>query len=155
VTAGASEHPRPLPSPAGLDADWYAHCARGELRFQRCGACGRWRHPPRLLCAACGSEAWEWARATGRGEVFSWTVTHQPLHPAFADALPYVIVVIEMEEGVRVVAGARDIERVDLDLGLPVEVEIDRVSETVGLLYARPSTVPGGGSTSAGPGRAK
>ena len=59
-----------------------------ELRFQRCAACGAWRHPPRVLCAACRSDQWSWEPSSGHGEVFTWTVVHQPLHPAFVDDVP-------------------------------------------------------------------
>jgi len=131
--------PRALPSPVGLAAEWYAHLARGELRFQRCAACGRWRHPPRHLCAECGSDTWEWAAASGRGTLFSWTVTHQAMHPAFTDALPYAVVVVELDEGVRVVSGVRGIEPADLRLELPLQAEIEPVDDTIGLVYVRPA----------------
>lgn len=139
TAAEARRGPGWLPTPVGLTAEWYAHCARGELRFQRCRACGRWRHPPRHLCPACGGEAWSWERVGGRGVLFSWTVTHQALHPGFADALPYAVLVVELDEGVRVVCGARGIDNADLALDLPVAIEIDRVNDEVGLLYARPA----------------
>ena len=131
--------PRPLPSPVGLAAEWYAHLARGELRFQRCTGCGRWRHPPRHLCAECGTDAWEWAGASGSGTLFSWTVTHQAMHPAFADALPYAIVVVELEEGVRVVSGVRGLAPSDLRLGLSLRAEIDQIDDAIGLVYFHPA----------------
>jgi hypothetical protein len=139
VSAESPRTPRWLPTPVGLGAEWYAHLARGELRFQRCSRCARWRHPPRHLCAACGAEDWSWERATGNGAIFSWTVTHQALHPGFADRLPYAVLVVELEEGVRVVCGARGIENEELALDLPVAIEIDRVDDQVGLLYAGPA----------------
>jgi len=129
--------PQPLPSPVGLNAEWYAHCAAGELRFQRCGACGAWRHPPRVLCAACGSGEWSWERSSGRGAVFSWTVTHQPVYAAFAEVVPYAVVVAELEEGVRIVSNLRGVAPDALALDLPVEVEIDHVSDQIGLPYLR------------------
>jgi uncharacterized protein len=135
-----SDAPRALPQPVGLAADWYAHLARGELRFQRCVGCGRWRHPPRHLCPACGSAAWFWTVADGRGVLFSWTVTHQAMHPAFADAAPYAVVVVELDEGVRVVSGVRGLEPADLHLGLRLRAEIDRVDDAIGLLYFGPDT---------------
>ena len=104
---------KPLPKPEGLNAEFYAHCARRELRFQRCD-CGLWRHPPRVLCAACGSERWHWALASGRGRVFTWTVTHQALHPAYADDVPYALLVVEMDEGVRMVSTLRDLDPLEL-----------------------------------------
>jgi uncharacterized protein len=139
VSAEARREPRWLPTPVGLGAEWYAHLARGELSFQRCEACGAWRHPPRHLCPACGSEQWEWSRATRKGEIFSWTVTHQALHPAFADAVPYAVLVVELDEGVRVVCGPRDLDNGDFALALPVAIDIDRVNDEIGLLYARPA----------------
>jgi len=137
VTTGGA--PRAVPSPVGLAAEWYAHLARGELRFQRCAGCDRWRHPPRHLCAKCGSDAWEWAAASGRGILFSWTVTHQAMHPAFTGALPYAIVVVELDEGVRVVSGVRGIEPADLRLELPLQAEVEPVDDAIGLVYFRPA----------------
>jgi len=72
--------------------------------------------------------------------VFSWTVTHQPLHPAFAEAVPYVIVVVTMEEGVRLVAGVRGIGPADLALGLLVQAEVDPVDAEIGLVAFVPRT---------------
>ncbi len=124
---------KPVPSPEGLNADWYAWCGRGELRFQRCAGCGRWRHPPRYVCAGCGSGDWSWERSAGEGTVFTWTVTHQALHPAFADDVPYAVVVVELAEGVRVVSGLRGVDPVELRLGLAVAVEFERRTEDITL----------------------
>ena len=129
---------KPLPQPDGLNAEFYEHCAKRELRFQRC-ECGVWRHPPRVLCAACGSEQFEWARASGRGRVFTWTVTHQALHPAYADEVPYALLVVEMDEGVRMVSTLRNLDPADLALDLPVEVVFEPRSETITLPCFRPS----------------
>jgi uncharacterized OB-fold protein len=131
--------PRPVPAPEGLNAEFYARCAEGQLCFQRCTACGAWRHLPRQMCAACGSTAWEWAPSSGRGKVYTWTVTHQAMHPAFANDIPYAIVVVELEEGVRMVSALRGLPPDRLELGLPVEVELERVSDTIALPYFRPA----------------
>jgi uncharacterized OB-fold protein len=128
-----------VPEPVGLNAEFYAHCAAGELRFQRCTACATWRHPPRARCAACGSSAWEWALASGRGAVYSWTTTHRPIDPGFADELPYAVLVVEMEEGPRVVGNLRGLAPSELVLGLPVAVEFEPVSTTVALTHFRPT----------------
>ena len=77
----------PLPTLAGLAGEFYGWCKKHELRFQRCTACGTWRHVPRELCAACGSPEWEWARSSGRGTVFTWTVAARAMHPAFQHAV--------------------------------------------------------------------
>ncbi len=130
------EWPQPLPHPVGLAADWYGFVARGELRFQRCSGCGRWRHPPRLLCVDCGSHEFEWAPVSGDGHLFSWTVTHQPLHPQFAGVTPYVIALVELDEGIRVVCAGRDLDPDELALDLPIRVVAEPVNEDIGLLFA-------------------
>jgi uncharacterized OB-fold protein len=126
------------PSPSGLNAEFYAHCARGELRFQRCADCGTWRHPPRVMCARCASDRWEWARSSGRGRLFSWTVTHQGLAPGFGDRVPYAVAVVEVEEGPRLVTGLRGVALADLALDLPLEVGFETVSDAIGLHHFRP-----------------
>jgi hypothetical protein len=126
-----------LPNPIGPNAEFYGWLARGELRLQRCGGCGSWRHPPRHRCAACGSSAATWERASGRGEVFSWTVTHQALDPAFTP--PYAVVVVELEEGPRLVGNLRGLDPADLRLGLAVQVAIEPVSDSVALVLFEPT----------------
>ena len=129
---------RILPNPVGPNAEFYAWCARGEVRVQRCAACGTWRHPPRHRCAACASRDVAWERVSGRGRVFSWTVTHQPLDPAFD--VPYVVVVVELDEGPRLVGNVRGIEPSALRLDLAVEAELEPVSDTVALVHFRPAS---------------
>jgi uncharacterized OB-fold protein len=128
---------RLLPAPVGLNAEFYGFLARGELRVQRCGVCGVWRHPPRHRCAACGSLDASWEPASGRGRLFSWTVTHRPVDPAFEP--PYVVAVLELEEGPRLVGNVRGLEPTELALDLPMVVEIEPASDTVGLLWFRPA----------------
>jgi uncharacterized OB-fold protein len=130
-----------------LNAEFYAHCAAGALHFQRCVTCGAWRHPPRYRCAACGSPQWSWERSTGRGRVFSWAITHRAIDPAYADELPYAVVVVELEEGPRLVGNLRGIAPSDLALDLPVEVEIERISDTIGLTHFRPQEAHPSGPT--------
>ncbi len=127
-----------VPSPDGLNAEFYAECAKGQLCFQRCNACGAWRHPPRPMCARCGGWQWRWQPSTGRGRIYTWTVTHQAMHPAFADDTPYAVVVVELDEGVRLVSGLRDLAPAALALDLPVEVVIEKVSDTIALPYFHP-----------------
>ncbi len=130
--------PKPLPTMEGLNGQFHRHCARGELRFQRCDACGIWRHPPRLLCAGCGSDRSSWVASARRGRIYTWTVTHQAMHPAFAADVPYATVVTELDEGVRLVSGTRDLPLEELRLDLPVEVVLEDAADGVALPYVRP-----------------
>ncbi|HET9729655.1 MAG TPA: OB-fold domain-containing protein [Acidimicrobiia bacterium] len=128
---------RLLPNPVGLNAEFYAWCARGELRLQRCSGCGTWRHPPRFRCAVCVSDEFTWERVSGRGKVFTWTVTHRAVDPAFEP--PYAVVIVELAEGPRVVGNLRGIPLDGLALDLPVSVEVEPVSDAIGVLWFSPA----------------
>jgi uncharacterized OB-fold protein len=129
--------PRILPNPMGPSAELYAFWARGELRLQRCAACGAWRHPPRYRCAACGSADVAWDLASGRARVFTWTITHRPVDPAFEP--PYAVVVAELEEGPRLVGMLAGIANDELRLDLPVVVELEPANDAVALVTFRPA----------------
>ena len=86
--------PKPIPEPDGLNAEFYEQCTKGRLYFQRCTACEAWRHLPRDMCPKCGSADWEWSPSSGRGKIYSWTVTHRAMHPSFAGDVPYAVVVV-------------------------------------------------------------
>jgi len=124
---------RPLPRRRGMAADFYQFCKQHELCFQRCTDCSAWRHVPRDMCAKCGSLNWEWTKSSGKGKLFSWTTVRQPMLPQFADLVPYSPVVIEMDEGVRLVSWLIDVPPEELRLGLPVEVVFDDVTPEVTL----------------------
>jgi uncharacterized OB-fold protein len=128
---------RLLPSAVGLNGEFYAFLAQGELRLQRCTTCRAWRHPPRYRCAHCGSSAVAWEPASGRGRVYSWTVTHRAVDPAFTP--PYAILVVELDEGPRLVGNLRGLEPTELVLDLPVVVEIEHATDVIGLLWFRPA----------------
>ena len=129
---------KPLPTLQDLNGRFHEYCAKGELRFEACGDCGELRHPPRMRCSRCGSDRSSWVPSSGRGEIFSWTVTHQALHPAFAADVPFAVVITELEEGVRLVSGTRDLPLDQLRLGLPVEVVLEPAAEGVVLPYVKP-----------------
>ena len=143
--------PRPLPALQGFTQQFYDWCRQGELRFQRCDACGTWRHVPREICARCGSFAWAWARSSGRGRVFTWTVVVRALHPAFTADAPYAPVVVEMEEGVRVVSLMLDCAPDELRIDMPVEVVFEAVTPEITLPKFRRASEPPRSSASLHP----
>jgi len=136
----SSDYTKPLPELEGFSGDFYGFCKAGELRFQRCDDCGAWRHVPREICAECGSFGWSWQASSGRGEVFTWTVVGRALHPAFGDSVPYAPVVVEMEEGVRLLSDVADCPPEELEIGMPVDVFFDAVTASISLPRFRRST---------------
>jgi uncharacterized protein len=119
-------YPRPDPV-AAEDARFWAFVAAGELRIQRCVDCGTHRHPPRPICAVCGSTAGRWATVSGRGEVWAHTTIHPPTLPAFAARTPYGAVVVRLEEGVFLVGNIVDVPADAATVGMSVTVTMVEV----------------------------
>lgn len=92
---------RPLPRPTAETRPFWDGCASGVVRFQRCTRCGAVQLVPRSLCSSCQGTALEWKDSSGYGRVLSYTVVHRAPTPAFKDEVPYVIAVIDMDEGFR------------------------------------------------------
>ena len=101
--------------------------AAGQLRVQRCSACARWRHYPRPMCPGCHSFAHDWCALSGQGRVHSWTVTYQSPLPGFAEAVPFVLVTVDMDEGVRVLGLLRDLDASALSVGLALQASVETV----------------------------
>ena len=100
-----SEHPHPAVFPEG-DADtapFWAAIARQEFLLPFCDDCGRASFFPRVLCPHCHGVALRWRAASGRGEVYSYTVAHRAA-PAFADRTPFTVGLVDLEEGPRIMA---------------------------------------------------
>jgi uncharacterized OB-fold protein len=128
-----TEHTKPLPALDGLHGEFYGFCKQHQLRFQRCKGCGTWRHVPREICAECSSWDWEWSESSGRGRVFTWTTVTRALHPAFRDDCPMAPVVVELEEGVRLLSQIVDCPPEELTIDMPVQVVFEDVTEEVTL----------------------
>lgn len=111
----------PTPSPeathdAAVFWDW---CRKRELRFQRCGACGRYRHPPVPFCPHCQSGAVEWLSASGDVRLFSYTVVHHAVSEKLRAYVPYNIAIVEfLDLGVRLVSNVIDLPADRLRIGM-------------------------------------
>ena len=115
---------RPLPQPTEVSAPYWEGLREGRLRLQTCAACGTIRHYPRPVCGECFSLAVAWTEATGRGTVHSWTVAHHAYHPAFKGELPYVLLTVDLDEGVRAMGRLDGDDASRLRLGLPVRLHL-------------------------------
>lgn len=122
---------RPRPAMNEDTQFFWSGAARGELLIQRCIACKTLRHPPRTMCGECGSLEWDAVRASGRGEVFSYVVMHHPPVPGFE--MPFVVALVALEEGTRIVTSIVGMEPADVHIGMPVEVDFLRVDDELTL----------------------
>jgi len=131
---------KPLPRVDEESRGFWEALARHELYVQECGGCGTRRYYPRALCPRCLGDRTVWVRARGRGTVYSFTVTHQNQAPGFREALPYVLAVVELEEGVRLMSNVVGCAPDAVRIGMPVEVVFEDVTPEITLPKFRPAT---------------
>lgn len=116
---------------------WEA-CTRHELVLQHCLACGSYQHYPRPFCGECHGSELEWYECSGKGEVYTFSVTYRNLSPEFKERTPYILAYVELEEGVRVLTNILCCEPEDVYVGMPVEVMFEDVSEQISIPCFRP-----------------
>lgn len=92
---------RPMPHPGPVSEPFWAACRRHELVVQHCAACDGLAFYPRSTCSVCGSADLDWRPVSGRGSLYTFTVARRATHPKLADRVPYVIAVVELDEGPR------------------------------------------------------
>ena len=120
---------KPIPRP-GITHDnrfFWEGIAQGRLLIQRCASCRRLQHPPAPMCPGCHGLEMEAIEASGRGVIHSFVVAHHPPIPPFE--YPNVIVLVDLEEGTRLVSRLVGIAPDDVRIGMPVAVEFERVDE--------------------------
>ena len=95
-------------------------CRENKLLIQRCTGCQRLRQPARPMCPTCNSLDWDTKESTGRGTVYSYVMPQHPPMPLME--YPYIVVLVELDEGVRLVSNLREIAPADVEVGMSVEV---------------------------------
>ena len=119
VVNDASRRPNPIVTDDS--AVFWDAASDGRLVAQRCGDCGALRHPPRPMCPHCHSLKIDVAELSGRGTIYSYAILHHPQHPAFD--YPVFAVLVDLDEGVRLVSNIVGVAKEDIRIGMRVEVE--------------------------------
>lgn len=124
---------KPLPAIDNDTRYFWEQCKKEKLVIQQCETCNKYIFYPRSICPHCMSDQVKWVESTGKGTIYSYTVARRPGGPGFKDDVPYVIALIELNEGVRMMSTIIDCAISDLACDLPVEVVFDEVTEDVTL----------------------
>jgi uncharacterized OB-fold protein len=133
---------RPVIPVANLDTQpFWDGCARGELLLQRCTACQAFRHPPSPICPHCLSDQHEWVRASGRGTVYTFVVVREARARGWDKMVPYVLAVVELEEGPRMLTDLVEVEPEAVAIGMPVAVTYAELDGTTQLPLFRPRSL--------------
>lgn len=112
---------RPRPAVNRDNAFWFDAAREHRLVIQRCTSCGELRHPPAPCCPSCRSFEWDTAQSAGRGVVHSFVVNHHPRTPGFD--YPHVVVLVELAEGVRLIANVTGVQPGEVRIGQAVELD--------------------------------
>lgn len=136
----ADERPvPPLPIPTETSIPFWQGLREEQLRIQRCDHCGTWVYYPRSHCPACLSPSLTWTPVSGRGRLHSFTVARQPTAPHFADLVPQLLGIVQLEEGPRLTTTLVDINPDDLRIDLELVPVFDHVDGEHTLLRYRPA----------------
>ena len=119
-------------------APFWAGAKQHKFLIRHCNACGRSHFYPRHSCPHCWSDNCEWRPSSGRGRVYSYTVIHHNEILPFKERLPYIVALIDLEEGVRVTANIIEGTPEVMHVGMPVEVVYEHVTDEVTLPQFRP-----------------
>jgi uncharacterized protein len=128
----ASRAPYPLRPAVNRDTEFFWEgVAKGELRIQKCAGCGELRHPPGPVCPSCRSADRTYVVAGGEGEVYSYVVHHHP--PVPGRDTPFVVAVVELPEGVRMVGNVTECASSEVGIGMPVRVTYRQMDDELTL----------------------
>ncbi len=133
-----ADAPRPAPAPDAITARFWQAAREGRLELQRCAGCGATIFYPRIVCPTCLSEELTWIEAAGEGTVYSFTVTHRAPTPAFKDRVPYVVALVDLPEGVRLLTNIVGCDPDGVRIGQPVRVTFEAIGDQASLPQFEP-----------------
>jgi uncharacterized OB-fold protein len=130
---------KPLPAIDGESQPFWQAAREHRLAIMRCRDCGKHFFYPRELCPFCHRAAVEWANASGRGRIYTFTIARRPAGPVFKADVPYVIALVELEEGPRLMTNivTKEVDRIRI--GQAVKAVFDDVTADVTLVKFAPT----------------
>ena len=127
----------PLPVPTLYSQPYWDGCQVGELRYQTCRDCGVITMDPAPACCGCFSANLDWEVSAGTGEVYSWTTVWRPQTPAFT--VPYVAVIVELDEGFWLLANLIGCPVDAAHVGMRVKATFVEMNDEITLPYFEPA----------------
>lgn len=128
-----------LPQIDNESEPFWAAAREGRFLIMHCRACDGPYFYPRRYCPNCWSEETEWREASGRGRVYTYSIVRQNPAPPFRDWCPYAVVLVDLDEGVRVMANwDRSQPLEELTVGTPVRIVFEQINEEISLPRVRP-----------------
>jgi uncharacterized OB-fold protein len=133
-----TEYTKPIPFPDNVTSAYWDAAGENKLLIQQCIDCGTRQFFPQSYCRNCLGENIEWIEASGKGKVYTFTIVKRPPTARFQEDVPYVVALIELEEGVRMMSNVVEIYPDDVRVDMPVEVVFDKITSAISLPKFRP-----------------
>ena len=136
-----AQYAKPVPQPSPETQRFWEGCKRHELWLPYCQACKKHYFYPRDFCPSCFGWDVEWRRASGRGKLYTYAIQYRPQGPGFADDVPYVTAIVELEEGPRMMTNLVEVEAdpEKIRCDMPVEVVFEDATDKISLPKFRPA----------------
>ena len=128
-----------LPTVEDETRPFWEAAAEGRLLIQRCDACGEWQYYPRPFCKHCWSDEVQWAEASGRGTVYTFSVVRRNDLPPFGERVPYVPAIVDLEEGPRMMTEVVGVEPEAVEIGQAVVVDFAPMDDELKRPVFRPA----------------
>ena len=133
-----SDYKKPLPQIQPFTEDFWEGTRNNRLLIQTCGACDARIFFPRRQCPECWSEDLGWIEASGKAEIFAFSVTYEGVEAVFREDLPIVLAWVDLPEGIRMQTNIIDCDPESIEIGQQVEVVFKKVTDEITLPYFRP-----------------
>lgn len=129
------EYKKKLPIIEEDTREFWQGCKDRKLLLPKCKSCRGYHFPPSSLCPHCMSGDLEWVESKGRGKIYTYTVYHQAFafDPSWKDDIPYTVAVIELEEGIRMMAHLKDCSPEEVAIGKEVELCFEEATPEITL----------------------
>ena len=131
--------PRFEPQPTALTAPFWEATKERRYLLQWCRRCDAAIYYPREVCPGCLGEDLEWRESAGEGDVYTFNVMHKPGSPFMADAVPYVVALVDLREGARVMTNVVGCDPADVRVGMAVSLDWEPLSDGRHLAVFRPA----------------
>lgn len=134
-----TENSYPVPTSNSINETYWEKAAEGTLAIQYCNQCQEYNYPPRVACPNCFSEL-EWVEASGIGTIYSYGIVHRPNKPEiFKNDVPFILCVVELDEGCRIVSNLINSDPEEVEIGDKVNVVFDKVDPEITLPKFEPA----------------
>lgn len=133
-----SDYKKPLPQIRPYSQRFWDGAREGKLLVQTCRDCDAKIFFPRRQCSECWSENLDWIEASGKGEVYAFSITYEGVEKAFEEDLPIVLAWIDLPEGIRMQTNIVDCDPDTVEIGQQVEVVFKRATDEITIPYFRP-----------------